>query len=63
MLLKNGTIEKLFKILLDCLPPPIVRDILLIFLDVIEEAIEASENEIDDKFIQPLITLLRNVIE
>lgn len=57
--MKKALISNLVSVLLTMLTPTALKNIVDGVLDMIEDAVAASENEIDDAIIGPLIKTIR----
>lgn len=60
--MKEGLIAALMGGLLRALTPEVIKKGIDAFLDTIENAVEKSENKLDDKIILPTITALRAAV-
>lgn len=61
--MKKALISNLVSVLLSMLTPMALKNIVDGVLDMIEDAVAASENEIDDAIVGPLITTIRNAFD
>lgn len=61
--MKKALITNLVSVLLAMLTPTALKNIVDGMLDMIEDAVNISENQIDDAVIKPLIQTIRNAFD